>query len=123
MNDYNKENESPYMIRKSPSKKFGSNNNNLYNSKYSNDLFKTKNKFNIGVNTSLNNFDRDSIDRFSLMKKRNSINSNTPTGNKVTKNHNINHSNVVNIKPSDSPEKQIQAISDCLFKREIQKIC
>lgn len=123
MNDCNKENESPYMIRKSPSKKFGSN-NNLYNSKYTNDLFKTKSKFNIGLNTSLNNnFDRDTIDRFSLMKKRNSINPNTPTGNKVSKHHHINHSNVVNIKPSDSPEKQIQAISDCIFKREIQKIC
>lgn len=123
MNDSNKENEFSYLTRKSPSKKLAGN-QNIYNPRYTNDLIKTKNRFNIGLNTSLNNnFDKESIDRFSILKKRSSINPNTPTSNKVTKHKSISHSNLFNIKPSDSPEKQIQAISDCIFEREIQKIC
>ncbi|KAL6930665.1 hypothetical protein ACO0R3_003785 [Hanseniaspora guilliermondii] len=121
MNDINKENEVPSLIRK-PSKKYVG--NNIYNLKLTNDKFKNKNKFNIGLNTSLNaNFDKDSIDRFTLSKKRVSYNTFNSNSNKVTKHKNNSHSELINIKPSDSPEKQFQAISDCIFKREIQMIC
>lgn len=122
MNGFNKENETPFAVRKSPSKKYVG--NNIYNLKLANDKFKSKNKFNIGLNTSLSSsFDKDSIDRFTLSKKRVSFNTHNLNSNKITKHKNNSHSELINIKPSDSPEKQIQAISDCIFKREIQMIC